>query len=593
MKKVQKALALALGLALGAGVLVACGGNTDDGKKPDGPSKPVHEVPYWVAGDVAGVQQWDNPIEGRYFSKGETENTYVITLDLWKGDTFKIRFEGKGWDPPEGWQANYTNNFDETQKADPASKIIDGEGIGGSNFGVAEEGSYKLTLDLTGEEAVVSYEYKGPATVKQPKPCDYIWLNKESIGMELGTDSATFQIKVTLDPVDADEKDDIIYESDDEAVATVSETGVVTAVGAGSTKIIVQCGKVSEELTVTVAKNGEAPYADSVALDKTEVTLTVGTPITLEATVTPVAAEVFHGVTWTSSDPTVVKVENGKLIAVKPGTATVTASNGTGEKEKKATCEVTVPDGWYLFGKFNSELLPDGYGEWKNMTGDLSGVPGTIVFKQDETNADKYTLEGEFYRGDQIKILPISGPDQSWSNVIGMDNLVDANSKFANGGSGNIKFLDSAKYKFTLEKVADTSEGAEEGAKKWQLSYEIVKDIKDTTYESYDVEVHGTANSWGGAYEGKTATVTAAEQWKVEITLTVAEGETFQFRQQYSGKTNYIGKGQGVNGSNVDDEYFNNKDNNYQAKAAGTYKFTITLNEYGECESVSVVSVEA
>ena len=131
--------------------------------------------------------------------------------------------------------------------------------------------------------------------------------------------------------------------------------------------------------------------------------------------------------------------------------------------------------------------------------------------------------------------------------------------KGSDGGGGNIKFLDSAKYKLTLEKA--------EGNMK--LSYEILEDIEDVTYEAYKVEVWGTGNSWASAYAEKTVdAVTATEQWKAEITLTLAADEVFQFRQIYGTPaiTNYIGAGQGVNGSNASGELFANDSNNYKEK---------------------------
>ena len=159
-----------------------------------------------------------------------------------------------------------------------------------------------------------------------------------------------------------------------------------------------------------------------------------------------------------------------------------------------------------------------------DLTGKLNEMPASIVFVQDAENADKYTLEGVFNRGDQIKILPMSGPDKNWTNVIGLGQLVDENNKFSDGGGGNIKFLDSAKYKLTLEKA--------EGNMK--LSYEILEDVDDVTYGAYKVEVWGTGNKWASAYAEKTVdAVTATEQWKAEITLTLAADEVFQFRQIY------------------------------------------------------------
>lgn len=74
---------------------------------------------------------------------------------------------------------------------------------------------------------------------------------------------------------------------------------------------------------------------ESVTLDNKELTLYVGDTDTLTATVTPSGAAT---VTWKSSDSKVATVSNGKVTAVKEGTATITATAGG----KSAACKVTV-----------------------------------------------------------------------------------------------------------------------------------------------------------------------------------------------------------------------------------------------------------
>ena len=75
----------------------------------------------------------------------------------------------------------------------------------------------------------------------------------------------------------------------------------------------------------------------SVSLNKTTLTLTEGESEVLNATVKPDNAT-DKTVTWSSSDASVAKVENGKVTAVKAGTATITAKAG----DKSAACMVTV-----------------------------------------------------------------------------------------------------------------------------------------------------------------------------------------------------------------------------------------------------------
>ncbi|WP_406542649.1 Ig-like domain-containing protein [Clostridium ljungdahlii] len=77
-----------------------------------------------------------------------------------------------------------------------------------------------------------------------------------------------------------------------------------------------------------------------VTLDKTSASLTEGKTLQLTAAVTPDNA-VNKKVDWSSSDPTVAKVdENGKVTALKAGTAAITATTEDGNKT--AACDVTV-----------------------------------------------------------------------------------------------------------------------------------------------------------------------------------------------------------------------------------------------------------
>lgn len=78
----------------------------------------------------------------------------------------------------------------------------------------------------------------------------------------------------------------------------------------------------------------------SIKLNKDALTLTIGgtTSATLKATVDPSNAD--QTVSWKSSKPEIAKVDNnGKVVAVKKGSATITATTKNG---KKATCKVTV-----------------------------------------------------------------------------------------------------------------------------------------------------------------------------------------------------------------------------------------------------------
>ena len=99
--------------------------------------------------------------------------------------------------------------------------------------------------------------------------------------------------------------------------------------------------------SVSTACGQANPYPDivhvtSVELNETFATLVVGNTYTLVATVLPENAT-DKSVTWTSSNTNVATVDqNGAVIAVGPGNATITVTTNDGDKT--ATCAVEVSE---------------------------------------------------------------------------------------------------------------------------------------------------------------------------------------------------------------------------------------------------------
>lgn len=192
----------------------------------------------------------------------------------------------------------------------------------------------------------------------------------------------TKDLDAKLVPADATDVK-LAYESSDESVATVDETGKVTAVANGEctiTTYVVADAKdadASELSAVAVEAADSEETDDSVAtmpedlaamdsafgivpenlkaetkvtvttnvegitLDKTEGVLTVGNTVTVTATVIPDTAT-NASVTWTSSDEAIATVDSeGKITAVAPGTATITAVSDS-NPDANATYAVTV-----------------------------------------------------------------------------------------------------------------------------------------------------------------------------------------------------------------------------------------------------------
>ena len=165
-----------------------------------------------------------------------------------------------------------------------------------------------------------------------------VTLDKTSLSMKAGD---TETLKATVNPTDATDKT-ITWMSSDVSVVTVSE-GKLTAKDSGTATITAKAGNCTADCTVTVSVDVE-----SVSLDITTLSLSVGESATLTATVKPDNAS-DKNVVWTSSDNSVATVSNGKVTAVKAGTATVKAT--CGGKTAECVVTVTVPTGSITLNK--------------------------------------------------------------------------------------------------------------------------------------------------------------------------------------------------------------------------------------------------
>lgn len=163
-------------------------------------------------------------------------------------------------------------------------------------------------------------------------------LNCNELELEL---NETYQLEATVLPNNATNKT-LFWESNDEDVVTVSTNGLVTAVGAGTTYVVVQATDGSgyyDYCRVEVTYSGS--LVQSVEFNKDQLTLEVGETETLIATVLPVSA-LNKTLTWSSSNDSVVSVnQNGLVTANALGTAYVYADTTDGSN-LYAACEVHI-----------------------------------------------------------------------------------------------------------------------------------------------------------------------------------------------------------------------------------------------------------
>ncbi len=157
-----------------------------------------------------------------------------------------------------------------------------------------------------------------------------ITLDKTDIKLDKG---ATEQLTATVSPADASD-DSVSWISSNNQVATVDQSGKVTAVKPGTATITAKAGDKTATCKVTVS----SPLK-GISIEK-EISLGVSATYTLKVTYNPDDTTSNKTVTWTSSNPTVAKVDKGVVTALANGEAIITAKCG----EFSAECKVTVKD---------------------------------------------------------------------------------------------------------------------------------------------------------------------------------------------------------------------------------------------------------
>lgn len=149
---------------------------------------------------------------------------------------------------------------------------------------------------------------------------------------------ASSKIEITSLPTGVT-KDMLTYKSSNEKIITVDENGKIKALKAGNSIITITTPS-GETVEVKVISTKEEVKVTGVSLNKNKLTLNVGDTSKLVATIKPSNAT-NKNVTWKSSNTAVVKVSgNGKIEALKVGTATITVTTKDGNY--KATCTITV-----------------------------------------------------------------------------------------------------------------------------------------------------------------------------------------------------------------------------------------------------------
>jgi len=198
----------------------------------------------------------------------------------------------------------YESNDDVTFSSSSQSIFtVDAEGV----ITAVAEGNAVLTITSVNDSSVT---YEIDIIVRKIVTLTVVDYEQEMISGDEG------QINVTSE-------DGYTFESSDDDVLTVSATGLVTAIGAGTATITVTSTydlNVSEDITIRVYDP-----VDTLVIEGSSV-MNLYAKQTLEATLTPVDA--YPYITWTSSNSEIATIDEEGIITVKgAGLVTFTATS--------------------------------------------------------------------------------------------------------------------------------------------------------------------------------------------------------------------------------------------------------------------------
>jgi uncharacterized protein YjdB len=228
-----------------------------------------------------------------------------------------------------------------------------------------------------------------------------VGLNKTSTTISVGS---TEQLTETVVPSNATNKA-VSWSSNNTAVATVSSTGLITAVSEGMAAITVTTqdgGKIAScAVNVTTAASGVA--VTDISLNKTSTTIGAGEIEMLTATISPTNAT-NQTVTWNSSNTAVAMVSStGKVTAISAGTAIITVTTQDGNHT--AICAVTVTDGSTAVGTAHTMSLQ--------------------VYPNPVTNEQLIVSNEQLKAGDRIEVYSLSGAKLKTFAATGAKSSID------------------------------------------------------------------------------------------------------------------------------------------------------------------------
>lgn len=184
------------------------------------------------------------------------------------------------------------------------------------------------------------------STIKSEVRVKVLPIGPANLNLNLASHNLAIGEKVKMNyeilPANTTGKENLVLEwsSDNSSVATIDNTGEVTAIAIGTATIT---GKIKDtNITKKIEINVTPVGVQSITLNASSGTLSIGNSVSLTANVLPVNAT-NKTVTWTSSNNTVATVNAAGIVNAKAlGTAIITATSEDGNKTATYTLTVSA-----------------------------------------------------------------------------------------------------------------------------------------------------------------------------------------------------------------------------------------------------------
>ncbi len=219
---------------------------------------------------------------------------------------------------------------------------------GSAPSSVQTPGGAVFTVSTQGQAGTDATEDDQTSTESQPTVirCEEVSVTRKP--PEFEKENAAFLLNIETYPENTTEK--IEFSTADDKVATVSDDGLITAVGFGETEITVKCGSVETVITVKCTF-GEAPPTEPTEPTEPELTFELSTytgELDIQFSRKNESCNIYSGtvpvdqIVWSSDNEEVATFVNGVVTATGAGMTKIRAKYGNQEIECIVRCLSSV-----------------------------------------------------------------------------------------------------------------------------------------------------------------------------------------------------------------------------------------------------------